>query len=110
MTQPTSTGKKPEKLIHKLCSFLNQFQECIFPYVFQVVFEIDYLLLHCFSPHWVFVVAHELSPGAALGLIVVAFVAGHGLQSVGSVVVYGHSCPQACGIFPDQGSNPCTLH
>ena len=26
------------------------------------------------------------------------------------VVVHGLSCPLACGIFPDQGSNPCVLH
>ena len=32
-------------------------------------------------------------------------------QSAGSVVVvHGLSCSQACGIFPDQGSNPCPLH
>ena len=38
------------------------------------------------------------------------------LQSTGSrragsvVVTHGHSCSTACGIFPDQGSNPCPLH
>ena len=38
------------------------------------------------------------------------------LQSTGSrragsvVVVHGPSCSAACGIFPDQGSNPCPLH
>ena len=38
------------------------------------------------------------------GSIVVA----HGLQSSGSVVVaHGVSCSAACGIFLDQGSNPC---
>ena len=26
------------------------------------------------------------------------------------VVAYGPSCSTACGIFPDQGSNPCPLH
>ena len=26
------------------------------------------------------------------------------------VVVHGLSCSTACGIFPDQGSNPCPLH
>ena len=41
------------------------------------------------------------------GSVVVA----HGLQSAGSVVVvHGLSCFTACGIFPDQGSNPCPLH
>ena len=38
------------------------------------------------------------------------------LRSAGSrragsvVVVHGPSCSAACGIFPDQGSNPCPLH
>ena len=35
----------------------------------------------------------------------------HGLWSLGSVnVMHGFSCPVACGIFPDQGLNPCPLH
>ena len=34
-----------------------------------------------------------------------------GSRRAGSVVVaHGPSCPAACGIFPDQGSNPCPLH
>ena len=34
-----------------------------------------------------------------------------GLSSVDSIVgVHGLSCSVACGIFPDQGSNPCLLH
>ena len=38
-------------------------------------------------------------------------VVARGLQSAGSVVVaHGLSCSAACGIFPDQGSNPCPLH
>ena len=38
-------------------------------------------------------------------------VVARGLQSAGSVVVaHGLSCSMACGIFPDQGSNPCPLH
>ena len=41
------------------------------------------------------------------GSVVVA----RGLQSAGSVVVaHRLSCSVACGIFPDQGSNPCPLH
>ena len=31
------------------------------------------------------------------------------LQLAGSVVVYRVSCTAACGIFPDQRSNPCPL-
>ena len=34
-----------------------------------------------------------------------------GSRRVGSVVVaHGPSCSVACGILPDQGSNPCPLH
>ena len=46
----------------------------------------------------------------ALGTWVSAVVA-HRLQSAASVVVaHGLSCSGACGIFPDQGLNPCPLH
>ena len=34
-----------------------------------------------------------------------------GSRHAGSVVVaHGPSCSVACGVFPDQGSNPCRLH
>ena len=34
-----------------------------------------------------------------------------GSRRAGSVVVaHGPSCSAACGIFPDQGLNPCPLH
>ena len=37
-----------------------------------------------------------------------------GAQALGArasvVVARGLSCSAACGIFPDQGSNPCPLH
>ena len=29
---------------------------------------------------------------------------------MGSAVAHGFSCSTACGIFPDQGSDPCTLY
>ena len=36
---------------------------------------------------------------------------GTGSRCAGSVIVaHGPSCSAACGIFPDQGSNPCLLH
>ena len=51
--------------------------------------------------------AHGLQQLQHTGSVVVA----RGLQSAGSVVVaHGLSCSTACGIFPDQGSNPCPLH
>ena len=50
------------------------------------------------------VVVHRL-------IYVISPVAEHGLQSLGSrVVACGLSYPTACGVFLDQGSNPCLLH
>ena len=50
---------------------------------------------------------------AVCGLLiaVASLAAEHGLKSAGSVVVaHGLSCSAACGIFLDQGSNPCPLY
>ena len=86
-------------------------------FFFNFIYSFIYLWL-C----WVFVSVRGLSPVAASG--------GHsssrctglspsrplllwstGSRRAGSVVVaYGPSCSAACGIFPDQGSNPCPLH
>ena len=50
---------------------------------------------------------HGLQSLWHVGSVVVA----RGLYSTGSIVVaHGLSCSAACGIFPDQGSNPCPLH
>ena len=51
--------------------------------------------------------AHGLQQLWHMGSVVVA----RGLQSTGSVVVaHQLSCSVACGIFLDQGLNPCPLH
>ena len=42
--------------------------------------------------------------------IVASLIGSTGSRRKGSVVVaHGPSCSAACGIFPDQGSNPCSL-
>ena len=87
--------------------------------------EIFFFLINLFIYFWlcwVFVSVQGLSLVAASG--------GHSssrcmglslsrpllLRSTGSgragsvVVAHGPSCSTACGIFPDQGSNPCALH
>ena len=47
----------------------------------------------------------------SLLIAVVSLVRAHRLQNTGSVVVArGLSRPVICGIFSDQGSNPCPLH
>ena len=67
----------------------------------------SYSLLPCvgFSLEWLLLLR---STGSRLaGSVVVP----PRLQSTGSVVVApGLSCSAACGIFPDQDSNPCPLH
>ena len=71
---------------------------------------------------WVFVSVRGLSPVAASGdhsssrcvglsLSRPLLLWSTGSRRTGSVIVaHGLSCSAACGIFPDQGSNPCPLH
>ena len=71
---------------------------------------------------WVFVSVRGLSLVAASGGHSSPRCAGLSLsrplllQSTGSrrtgsvIVAHGPSCSAACGILPDQGSNPCPLH
>ena len=54
---------------------------------------------------------HSSSRCAGLSLSWPLLLRGTGSRRAGSVVVaHGPSCSAACGIFPDQGSNPCLLH
>ena len=71
---------------------------------------------------WVFFSVRGLSPVAASGghsslrctglsLSRPLLLRSTGSRRAGSVIVaHGPSCSTACGIFPDQGSNPCPLH
>ena len=54
---------------------------------------------------------HSSSRCAGLSLSQPLLLWSTGSRDRGSVVVaHGLSCSAACGIFPDQGSNPCPLH
>ena len=54
---------------------------------------------------------HSSSRCAGVSLSRPLLLRGTGSRRAGSVVVaHGPSCSTACGIFPDQGSNPCPLH
>ena len=92
--------------------------EFIYLFIFKIFIYLFIYLWLC----WVFVSVRGLSLVAASG--------GHSswwctglslsrplpLRSTGSrragsvIVAHGPSCSAACGIFPDQGSNPCHLH
>ena len=81
-----------------------------------------YLFIHFFWLCWVFVSVrglslvvasrdHSSSRCAGLSLSRPLWLRSTGSRRAGSVVVaHGPSCSAACGIFPDQGSNPCPLH
>ena len=54
---------------------------------------------------------HSSSRCTGLSLSRPLFLRSTGSRRAGSVIVaHGPSCSAACGIFPDQGSNPCPLH
>ena len=86
-----------------------------FVFVFLILFIYFWLC-------WVFVSVRGLSLLAAsrgrsssrcagLSLLRPLLLRSTGPRRAGSVIVaHGPSCSAACGIFPDQGSNPCPLH
>ena len=54
---------------------------------------------------------HSSSRCAGLSLSWPLLLRSTGSRRAGSVIAaHGPSCSAACGIFPDQGSNPCPLH
>ena len=54
---------------------------------------------------------HSSSRCAGLSLSRPLLLRSTGSRRAGSVIVaHGPSCSAACGIFPDQGSNPCPPH
>ena len=54
---------------------------------------------------------HSSSRCAGLSLSRPLLLRSTGSRCAGSVIVaHGPSCSVACGILPDQGSNPCPLH
>ena len=81
-----------------------------------------YLFVFYFWLCWVFVSVwglslvvasggHSSSRCAGLSLSRPLLLQSTGSRRAGSVVVaHRPSCSAACGIFPDQGSNPCPLH
>ena len=88
--------------------------------MFRFLFKINLFIY--FWLCWVFVSVRGLSLVAASGghsssrcvglsLSRPLLLRSTGPRRAGSVVVaHGPSCSAACGIFPDQGSNPCPLH
>ena len=90
-------------------------------HIVNFFFNLHYLFIY-FWLCWVFVCVRGLSVVAASGghsssrctglsLSRPLLLRSTGSRCAGSVVVaHGPSCPMACGIFLDQGSNPSCLH
>ena len=94
------------------------FYICLLACLFVWFFKLFIYLWLC----WVFISVRGLSLVAASGGRSSSRCAGLSLsrprllRSTGSrragsaIVAHGPRCSAACGIFPDQGSNPCPLH
>ena len=90
----------------------------LFSFFFKYLFIYLFYLWLC----WVFVSVqglslvvasgdHSSSQCAGLSLLRPLLLWSTGSRRTGSVIVaHGPSCSAACGILPDQGSNPCPLH
>ena len=119
--------------------FLSFFFLLLFIFLMLITFFYfnNYILFYCFFflflyfnflnfylwLCWVLVSVRGLSPVAAsrghhsslwcagVSLLRPLLLRSAGSRRAGSVIVaHGPSCSPVCGIFPDQGSNPCPLH
>ena len=100
---------------------LSSFMVRVYIYIFFNFYLFIYLFIHLWLC-WVFVSVRGLSLVAASGGHPSSRCAGLSpqrpllLRSTGSrragsaIVAHGRSCSAACGILPDQGSNPRPLH
>ena len=112
-------------ITHTPSSILNTFNFAVFVLSHILLKHFKFLFIYLFIYfwlRWVFVSVRGLSLVAASGGHSSLRCAGispsrplllrsTGSRRAGSVVVaHGPSCSAACGILPDQGSNPCPLH
>ena len=116
---PLPAGQNPEL---QPTSVDPMFVKFLAIFCFFGFFKINLLIYIYFWLCWVFasvrglsLVAasggHSSSRCAGLSLSRPLLLRSTGSRRAGSVVVaHGPSCSTACGIFPDQGSNPCPLH
>ena len=81
-------------------------------YLFIIHFWLCWVLISVRGPSPVVASGgHSSSRCAGLSLSRPLLLQSTGSRRAGSVVVaHGPSCSMACGIFPDQSSNPCPLH
>ena len=101
---PVHISTCAQTLLFFLFFFLNKFIY-LFLAVFWVIVSVWGLSLVLASG------GHSSSRCAGLSLSWPLLLRSTGSRRAGSVIVaHGPSCSAACGIFPDQGSNPYPLH
>ena len=110
---PTSNLREFQ-LLHILISTCYG-QCCFFKILFIYLFICFWLCCVFVSVGGLSLVAasgvHSSSRCTGLSLLWPLLLQSTGSRREGSVIVaHGPSCSAACGIFPDQGSNPCPLH
>ena len=104
-----------------LCFFIKFFFFKVLHFIFFLIFTL-YLFIYLFLAvlgllfcAWAFSSCssggHSSSRCAGLSLSRPLLLRSTGSRRAGSAIVaHGPNCSVACGIFPDQGSNPCSLH
>ena len=104
------------QLTFRLSPIRHDYQQCYDERFFLKLFIYLFIYLFILWLCWVFVSVQGLSLVAASGehsssrCVGLSLLLPLLLRSAGSVIVaHGPSCSAACGIFPDQGSNPCPL-
>ena len=97
-----------------LSSFVSYFKIFIHLFIYTFIYLfLAALGLHCCARAFSSCGERGLLFGAVRGLLiaVASYCGARALGARASVVVaHGLSCSLACGIFPDQGLNPCPLH
>ena len=113
--------KKFKEMPYSFCWNLEPLIWRKYRYIYQKVFFFKFIFIYLWLC-WVFVSAQGLSLVAASGGHSSSRCAGlslsrplvlrsTGSRRAGSVIAaHGPSFSAACGILPDQGSNPCPLH
>ena len=122
---PLPNSKTLNKSREYIWTLVSLFVKLMYDYLFIYFLNVSLINLFIYIHFWlcwVFVSVRGLSPVAASGGHSSSRCAGLSpsrplsLRSTGSrragsaVVAHGLSCSVACGILPDQGSNPCPLH
>ena len=120
-THPPLASKPPETTAASLVLYLQSLAwdlaqgELSMSFFFLCIYLWLRWVFHCYTGFSLAAVSRGYSLFIVavhrLLIAVASLIVEHRLQGAGSAVAAnGLCCATACGIFPDQGSNPCPLH